>query len=228
MAFTLIAPGHIRGQEVNVVVGDFGVLPEELEYEFGHIGIDYTVYHLFPLVNRTDSRLRIIDAVSSCDCSSVTILKREIEPGDTTFFRLTFNTKDFYGLTKHTFTVTLDRPSVPTIEYAYTAIIGQWYRDLQPKPAALFFLPSHNSKKISINNTSFKEIQVSVLEQADTSFTVNFRKDRAARDKAVQLEVTPRSDLARGSHHSSLTLQITKEGQTRPTRVTIPVTVARY
>ena len=205
-----------------------GPRPEEQVFDFGHVGIDFTVYHTFHFVNRTDKPFRITKTTSSCDCSAVTTLDSIVKPGDTAFIRLSFSTKDFYGPTKKSFTVSTDHPSMSAVKVSYLSQVGQWLDKIKPSPISLFFLPAHKSKKITIRNLAFDEIRVAVREQFDTVFEVSLLQDKAAKDQALELGVAPRPDLKKGTYRSSITLEIEKEGGADPTILTIPVKIVRY
>jgi len=205
-----------------------GPRAEELVFDFGHVGIDFAVYHTFHFVNRTDKPFRITKTTSSCDCSSVTTLDSIVKPGDTAFIRLSFSTKDFYGSTKKSFTVFIDHPSMSAVKFSYLSQVGQWLDRIKPDPISLFFLPAHKSKKITIRNFAFDEIRVAVREQFDTVFEVSLLQDKAAKDQALELGVAPRPDLKKGTYRSSITLEIEKEGSADPTILTIPVKIVRY
>jgi hypothetical protein len=205
-----------------------GPPPEERVFDFGHVGIDFTVYHTFHFVNRTEESITIIKAVSSCDCSAVTTLDSIVKPGDTAFIRLSFSTKDFYGPTKKSFTVFTDHPSMSAVKFSYLSQVGLWFDRIKPDPISLFFLPAHKSKKITIGNHVFDEIRVAVKEQFDTTFDVTLLQDNAAKGQALELEVAPRPDLKRGTYRSSVTLEIGKEGSTDPTILTIPIKIVKY
>jgi len=205
-----------------------GPRAEELVFDFGHVGIDFTVYHTFHFVNRTDKPFRITKTTSSCDCSAVATLDSIVKPGDTAFIRLSFSTKDFYGPTRKSFTVFTDHPSMSAVKISYLSQVGQWLDRIKPDPISLFFLPAHKSKKITIRNHTFDEITVAVKDQFNTTFDVTLLQDRAAKGQALQLEISPRPDLKRGTYRSSITLEIEKEGSTDPTTLTIPVKIVRY
>ncbi len=205
-----------------------GPRAEELVFDFGHVGIDFTVYHTFHFVNRTDKPFRITKITSSCDCSAVTTLDSIVKRGDTAFIRLSFNTKDFYGPTKKSFTVFTDHPSMSVVKFSYLSRVGQWLDRIKPSPISLFFLPAHKSKKITIRNLAYDEIRVAVREQFDAVFEVSLLQGKAAKDQALELGVAPRPDLKKGTYRSSITLEIEKEGSANPTILTIPVKIVRY
>ncbi len=227
LALAVLPPSTVRlagtGQATET-----GPRAEEQFFDFGHVAIDFTVYHTFHLVNRTDKPFRITEATTTCDCSEVTTLDSIVKPGDTGFIRLSFSTKDYYGPTRKSFTVSTDHPSMPAVKFSYLSQVGQWFDKLKPDPVSLFFLPAHRSKKITIRNHAFDEIRVAVKEQSDTTFDVALLQDKAAKGHALELEVSPRPELTKGTYRSSVTLEIEKEGSGDPMILTIPIKTVRY
>ena len=207
---------------------EIGPRPGEQVFDFGHVGIDFTVYHTFHFVNRTKEPFRIIKTTSACDCSAVTALDSIVQPGDTASINLSFSTKDFYGPTRKSFTVSTDHPLIPEAEFSYLSQVGQWLDGIKPDPISLFFLPPHKSRKITIKNRAFAEIRLAVKEQFGASFDVTLVKDKAAKGQALELEVAPGGGLERGTYRSSITLEVEKEGRTDPTILTIPVKIVKY
>ena len=196
-------------------------------FDFGHLGIDYTVYHRFPLVNPTPDTVRILSVVAHCDCSSAICPDSLILPGDSTTINLRYSTKNFYGPQNKSITVTTDHPAMKNIELFYLSIIGQWFNGLRPDPEALFFLQANQPKKISIPNRNFDQIQLTNVSQIDHNFEIKVLTSKAKRNQAIELEIRPSGDIAKGTLHSNLTLQIdSSDGD--PTILTIPVKIVRY
>jgi len=201
---------------------------QEQVFNFGHVGIDFIVYHTFYLVNQTKEPIRIIKATPSCNCIGVTTLDSIVNPGDTAFFRMKFNSKDFYGPTNKSFTVSTDHPSMPEVKFSFLSQVGQWFAGIKPDPISLFFLPKHRAKKITIKNTMYDEISVTVQEQFSNDFDITLLKDKASKGQALELEVVPRTDSGRGTYTSSFTLAVEKKGDSKPTILTIPIKIVRY
>ncbi|MEW6412414.1 MAG: DUF1573 domain-containing protein [Candidatus Zixiibacteriota bacterium] len=197
-------------------------------FDFGHVGIDFNVFHDFILVNVLDYPITITKVEVSCDCSTVATSDSTLLPGDTATFMLTFNTRDYYGPTNKSFTVFTDDPKHPKIEYSYSAIAGQWFHNLQPDPISLFFLPGKRGQKVKIANRKFDEIKLGDYDQFDGIFSVKILKKEAENGEFIELEVEPSSDLGKGTYLTSLTLLLDKDGEDKPTILTIPIKIVRY
>jgi hypothetical protein len=205
-----------------------GLDNQETAFDFGHVGIDFKLFHTYALVNWSETPIKVTGIYVPCDCSSVTALDSLINPGDTGFFRLTFSTKDYYGPTRKSFKVFTDHPEIREEEYFYQSIIGQWLDYIKPSPTSLFFLPPHRTTKVVIANPSYDEITVTVEHQYDTTFNVTLLKDKAGRGDSLELEISPRPNLKKGTYGSNVTLRVDKGPAEEPTILTIPIKIVRY
>ena len=125
-----------------------GLTYDEQVFDFGHVGIDFKLYHTFMYVNRTDKTVSILDLDVTCDCTTVQLSDSLIQPGDTAKFNMIFETKDYLGPTNKSFRVMTDDPTSPTLEFFYLSIVGQWYNGIKPDPVSLFFLPGKKEQII--------------------------------------------------------------------------------
>lgn len=196
-------------------------------YDFGHIGIDFKLFHTFKYVNRTDKTVTITDLDVSCDCSEVNYPSAAIAPGDTAYFNLIFSTKDYYGPTTKSFTVYTTDPSYPSIKYFYQSIVGQWYDGLKPEPLSIFFLPGKDEIKISLTNRFFDEIKLVKIDQYDQIFSTEIINDEADKNETLDILVKPGENLSKGTLNSVLTLSV-DNGKEKPSIFSIPIKIVRY
>ncbi|HOD66630.1 MAG TPA: DUF1573 domain-containing protein, partial [candidate division Zixibacteria bacterium] len=101
-------------------------------FDFGHIGIDYTVRFRYPVINRSPDTVRVRKVDVHCDCSAAFVADSVLAPGDSTNIHLRFNTRDFYGPQNKSLTITTDREGQSTIDLYYLSIIGQWFNGIKP------------------------------------------------------------------------------------------------
>lgn len=197
-------------------------------YDFGHIGIDYKVYHNFPLINNGPDTIRVDSVHVNCDCSGIQVLDSLLEPGDTIYFRLSFETADLYGPTNRSFVVYTDSEKQPKAQYFYLSIVGQWFNGVVPKPNSLFFLPPHDRKTIQVMNSEFDDLSLVIVEQFDSTFSITPVKTDANAGEHFSLEVVPSKTLSSGTHLSNFTIQIVDGTGAEVSRLTIPVKIVRY
>jgi len=221
---SVLALGGVEKKKPNIFFPTY----DETKYDFGHIAIDYDVYHNYVFENRTGDTLRITDINVSCDCSTVLPSDTIIPPGDTILFKLRFNTKDAFGPTNRSFTVSTDNPKLQKITYQYFSIIGQWFNGIIPKPFSLFFLPGQKAKKVVILNTKLPKISIKKIEQFDNSFSVKPLSSKTVKGDSLELEVKPRDNLKSGTYRSSFTVYITQDNDDKEMILTIPVKIVMY
>ncbi|UCE23963.1 MAG: DUF1573 domain-containing protein [Candidatus Zixiibacteriota bacterium] len=197
-------------------------------YDFGHVAIDFDIFHTYAYVNNTDRPLKILEAEANCDCTTIRLLDSLLDPGDTAFIELTFNTRDYYGPTSKSFTVVTDNTELPKMKYFYLSTIGQWFHGMKPNPMSLFFLPGKKSQKVLIPNRAFDRIRINQVEQYDSTFVVKAAIESADKSDFLVLEVSPADNLSKGTFLSSFTVEIELAGEEKPAVLTFPVKIVRY
>jgi hypothetical protein len=197
-------------------------------YNFGHVGIDFTVYLDYKLWNTGTGAIHIISAIPSCDCSYATIKDTLIQPGDTGYVRLSYNTRNFYAATSQSFTITSDDPTQPQIKVYYQSTVGQWIAGIKPEPLSVMFLPRQKPKTIVINNTQFADMSAEYIDQADTTFTVRLSRPEAKKGERIEIEVSPNQSLEDATYDSSFRMQVHVPGIEDPVILSVPVKVVVY
>ncbi len=197
-------------------------------FDFGHVPIDFDFFHTYYYVNDTDHPVKILEASANCDCSTVTFTDSLFGPGDTAVFRLSFNTRDYYGPTSKAITVITDDPGNTQFKFYYTSTVGQWLNNLRPDPQSLFFLPGKKGIVVKVPNRKFDKVELTKTHQYDSTFTVEVINRTAGPGEFLELSVTPVDGLGRGNHLSTLTLELAVPDQKKPTVLSLPVRIARY
>ena len=197
-------------------------------WDFGHVGIDFKVYHSYWIANNGDKPVKIEDIIVTCECSQVLGSDTVIAPGDTARFKLTFETKNYYGAVNRSFVVVLDSDEVPELQFHYLATVGQWFYGIKPDPISLFFLPAHKSRRLTVTNTSFDKIEASIVELSDESIEAKVIADKATKGKAIEIEIQPSDEIGAGTYKSSITIAVLTNQSDKPALLTIPVKIVRY
>lgn len=196
-------------------------------YDFGHIPLDYTVFHDFQIYNEGSKALKIDSARANCDCSRAIVLDSIVRPGDTVGVRISFETTNFFGPNNKVMNVYTSDPNLPEIEFFYLSIVGQWFDGLKPDPINLFFLPPHKQKTVSFPNKQFNNIKLYYEDQLDTLFDVRILKDIARRNERAEAEIVPRPGLGAGTYVSNVRFRIEPTDHD-PVYITVPVKIVRY
>ena len=197
-------------------------------FDFGYVGIDYKIYHTFNLKNTRRKPITIDSLKINCDCTTVNYDKKVIGPGESVDFRLTFDTKDFYGPVDRKFQVFIGLPEPKTVQFFYLAHVGQWMNGLKPEPFSIFMLPTQKERSIIINNKAFDEFNIDIERQYDSSFTVEIKKEKVKKGGQVEVVVKPSSILEKGTYLSNFTLKVTNPEEGETSYLTIPVKIARF
>lgn len=200
---------------------------DERIYDFGHVGIDFKVFHKFILYNQGNKPYRIDSIHVNCECSDVKFTDSVLQPGDTTYFNLKFATKNYFGPVTRSFTVYTDYPALGQHIFNYTANVGQWISGIRPSPISLFFLPAHKSRHLSVANGSKNDIKLVQALKYDESFDVEIVADEASPGDLLKFKVSPAKDLAAGNYWSSLSLKI-NAGSDSLMIITIPIKIVKY
>ncbi len=202
-------------------------VPEEA-FDFGYVGIDYRIFHNYQLINTSKKDIKIDSVDIMCDCSSVLYDKKVLKPHDTVLFKLTFDTRDFYGPISRKFNVFLSIPEKRVISFFYLAEVGQWQNGLKPDPFAVFMLPTHKQQVVKIYNRQFDSIQAEIRDKHADFFKVEIIKNKAAKSEQLELAIIPEPGLVKGTYLSNFTIKITPSGDENPAFLTIPVKIARF
>jgi len=200
-------------------------------YNFGHVGIDFKLFHNYKYINVTQKPVKITKINISCDCSNVVSSDSVVQPGDTVFFKLTFDTKDLFGPTNRSFKVLTDNPQLPEIQYFTRATVGQWFYGLKPNPISIFFLPGKNLQKVTIPNRNFKSIEIKTMDLYDSTFSAKIIKGKASKNKSLEIDIVPNPNLAKGTYQTNLTLTLSKsdpKSDKNEAILTIPIKIVRY
>jgi hypothetical protein len=95
-----------RGQNLDWVNT---ALPERA-YDFGTVARGSQIRHAFPLVNRTDQEIRILNWETKCGCTNVRVGAKVIPPGTQTTIEATIDTSKFLGYKPSGLTLVFERP----------------------------------------------------------------------------------------------------------------------
>jgi hypothetical protein len=98
------------------------VFPER-SFDFGTVARGSQLRHSFPVVNRTNSEVRIADVRTKCGCTNVRIGSKVIPPGTKTTVEATLDTTKFLGYKGSGLTLILDEPVYANIDLNLSCFI---------------------------------------------------------------------------------------------------------
>ncbi|RKX20091.1 MAG: hypothetical protein DRP35_06595 [Candidatus Zixiibacteriota bacterium] len=197
-------------------------------FNFGHVGIDYKIYHNYYIYNIGQKSYKLDSINTNCDCSYAISSDSIINPNDTITIKLEFNTANYYGFNNKQISVYTNYSTLPKLSFPYKSIVGQWPAGVKPDPISLFFLPNHKTKKISIPNPVLDNIKLDDILKFDSTFSIKILKDEAKRGEKIELSVDPISNLSKGTYYSNFTLYIDAIPDKGKIILTIPIKIVRY
>ena len=108
---------------------------DAMHHDFGKIGPDTKVTHVFKVTNDGKAYLNITRLNPSCGCTSTVLGKWSLAPGESTQIEATFNPKGFRGLSRKSIQVISDDPTNPTQTLTFEAEV---VRDISPSTESIF------------------------------------------------------------------------------------------
>jgi hypothetical protein len=97
-------------------------LPERA-YDFGTVARGSQIRHAFPLVNRTNSEIRILNWETKCGCTNVRVGAKVIPPGTQTTIEATIDTTKFLGYKPSGLTLVFERPDFVRVDLNLSCFI---------------------------------------------------------------------------------------------------------
>ena len=91
------------------------VFPERT-HQFGNVARGSVVRYAFPIVNRTEFEVRIVNWETKCGCTNVRVGSKVIPPGTQTTIEATIDTTQFQGPKASGLKLFLDRPTVAVVD----------------------------------------------------------------------------------------------------------------
>ena len=205
-----------------------GLVAGDQGFDFGTVGIDFKVFHTFTLRNQGKTEVTLRSLNVPCECTAVQIADTVLSPAESTTVRVTLDTYSLFGKNSKSFSVQTSDPSMPKFEYGYTCTVGQWPFATKPDPLSMFFLPGQKVKRLAIPNVAHDNIGISIVDQADTVYTVRVIRQQAAKGERSEIEVTPRENLRAGTYLSSFRVRVDLSENKGATLLNIPVKIVRY
>jgi len=109
---------------------------DALHHDFGKIGPEAKVTHVFKVTNDGKAYLNITRLNPSCGCTSTVLGKWSLAPGESTQIEATFNPKGFHGLARKSIQVVSDDPVNPTQTLTFEAEV---IREITASTDSVFF-----------------------------------------------------------------------------------------
>jgi hypothetical protein len=206
----------------------------EPNWDWGEVGIDFDLAHSYLLINGSTGTIMIDSVIAPCDCSLARPSDSSLGPGDTAKIILKFSTRDFYGRTTKQVDIYFRDSTKHYLQLTYSATVGQYYGGLKPEPISVFLLPNQPPRKVQIPIPANKffsraEIVGDIVAHSDIA-QVRITKPKASTGESLELEVSPKPGLEKGTYTSNFRFQIRVDLKDQPQTllITIPTKIVRY
>ena len=165
---------------------------DAMHHDFGKIGPDAKVTHVFKVTNDGKGYLNITRLNPSCGCTSTVLGKWSLAPGESTQIEATFNPKGFHGLARKSIQVVSDDPGNPTQTLTFEAEV---IREITASTESVFFqdvvrtVPRKATVKLEA--TGGKPFQVTDIKAPDAPW-LSFASRGAGADTLVDITLDGR------------------------------------
>lgn len=109
---------------------------EKRSHDFGTVARAAQISYVFEFTNNTKNTIEVSSVRTSCNCTTPSIVKRVVKPGEKGGIHCRFNTRSFLGARRATVTVTFSRPYFAEVQLE---VKGYVRRDIVVHPPAIDF-----------------------------------------------------------------------------------------
>lgn len=181
----------------------------ERTFDLGTVARGSQLRHTFPILNRTNQDIRIIDTKKKCGCTEVKLGAKEIPPGTKSYVEVVLDTTRFSGFKASGVTLVLDRPVPVELELNLNAFIRD---DIQLTPGQVDFGPVFRTQKPTATLTltyagSQPDWRVQSMDTISPALAAELTETgRSGSSSQYQLKVTLDPDLPAGVFKDEIVL----------------------
>jgi len=199
-------------------------LLDQVSKDFGSVPRGTILSHQFKLTNQTTAPLHVAAVRTSCTCTTATVGKLELQPGESTTLMVNLDTRKFSGSRSFTVYLTLDRPFLEEIRVLLSATSRD---DITLTPGQLNFgrvkRGSQAAASVVVEQHALSGWEIVGLENENGYLLPKLTKlERPGATPAYQLEVRLRDDIPVGAWHADIYL---KTNDPNNPRVRVPLVV---
>ena len=122
-ALALLGPGRLGPARAQVPASWVDQVFPDRQHDFGTVARGSKLRHAFPVVNTSNTDVRILSYQTKCGCTDVRLGAKVIPPGTQTTVEATLDTTQFQEYKASGLTLTVEGPSRSTVELALTCFI---------------------------------------------------------------------------------------------------------
>ena len=128
--------------------------PDEYLWHFGMIPRDATVSHHYALTNKHPHTVTITEIISDCDCTKVPKTPVAISSGETYLFKVTFDSKTYFGQTNRDIRLVTDYQPMPEMTLYFTSLAARKPNTVNITPPLTAIITGKNTQNFTIENLS--------------------------------------------------------------------------
>ncbi len=206
---------------------EYGIIEiSEPEFDFGYVPGNSKYIHNFVIRNVGDGPLKIVKVDPTCGCTTAPIDKSDLDPGEETTIRVTFDSGKIIGMARKRIKVLSDDPQNGISEVYIKAFVARKPTTaLIEGPDVEFNSLEVASRSIQVKNMTDKKMTVSTLPLPDDHFAASLSRGFIPAGEEVTLTISKTKPLPLGKYATSLTVELTTD---KSERFSIPITGIGY
>ena len=150
---------------------------EKKSHDFGTVARAAQIDYVFEFKNNTKNTIEMSAVRTSCNCTTPTIEKKVVQPGETSGIRCKFNTRSFLGARRATVTVSFVKPYFAEVQLE---VKGYVRRDIVVHPPAIDFKTlkegAGGSQKVAIEYAGKTSWKVESVESSNPDVEVALKE----------------------------------------------------
>lgn len=194
-------------------------------FNFGKVPQHVKISRTYWIKSLGDDTLRILTLVPGCGCTQIPLNDSVLAPGDSVSFEVQFNTQSYRGfVTKKPYLTTNAGTENVYVEFNAEVIVDSTqFQPVHINPYKLdvsqFTVEPRRKASSWIVNTSDKDLELNMIDDANKKFTAELPKVVKANDSA-QITVTVKEEAIAGAFEQSITFVVNDESGSR---FTLPI-----
>lgn len=173
MLASCLCPAAIQAQTYSFTRDLF----EKKSHDFGTVARAAKIDYVFEFKNNTENTIVMSSVRTSCNCTTPTIEKKTIKPGEKGGVRCKFNTRSFLGSRRATVTVSFSRPYFAEVQLE---VKGYVRRDIVVDPPEIDFKNVKEGKggeqKVSIEYAGDNNWKISGAKSSNENIDVELKE----------------------------------------------------
>ena len=169
----LLMPASLQAQNYSFTRNLF----EKKSHDFGTVARAAQIDYVFEFTNNTKNTIEMSSVRTSCNCTTPTIVKRTIKPGEKGGVKCKFNTRSFLGSRRATVTVSFSRPYFSEVQLE---VKGYVRRDIVVDPPSIDFKNIKEgegaSQKVAIEYAGNDNWKISQVKSTNPSIEVALKE----------------------------------------------------